>query len=65
MAGACVLIVGGAALYTANAGVGYFHVSYGLGYANALIGARLTARADEGTANATARAQRAQGSEAA
>ena len=63
-AGACVLIVGGAVHNTAYAGVGYFTVSHGLGLVNATIGARLTARADEGTANAAARAQRAQGSNA-
>ena len=63
--GACVLLVGGHAINAAYAGVGYFSVGSGLGYALATIGARLTARADEGTANAAARAQRAQGSEAA
>lgn len=65
VAGACVLLVGGCVSGTGLAGVGYFDVNNGLGGVYAGIGARLTARADEGTANATARAQRAQGSASA
>jgi hypothetical protein len=43
-----VLIVGGNANNTANAGVGYFNVNNGLGNANANIGARLTKEVKQG-----------------
>ena len=47
--GACVVYVGGGAYYGGGAGPGYANVGNWLGRASADIGARSTARADEGT----------------
>ena len=47
--GACVVFVGGVANYGGSAGFGLVNVLYALAYSRAYIGARATARADEGT----------------